>query len=214
MMLGLRSMAAAAIARPALLRPTTAAAPVATAMAARDYMRGIDKSPTRKALAMSQKFSADAPHLLRTDALLAQATNLIMRDGKKAKAANMLSSALEHVRVMASSPTSTLPQGVAPPALFAEAVDRVAPLLETKAFKRGTKVLQIPKALNERQRNRRAIVWILDAASKRPEKEFAKRLANELVAVLEGASEAVKRKNTLYKLALANRVNVNIKMNI
>ncbi|KAI9219168.1 ribosomal protein S7 domain-containing protein [Blastocladiella britannica] len=152
--------------------------------------------------------------MLRTDALLAQTTNLIMRDGKKTKAHNLLQGALEHVRTMAARDNSSLPAGLTPPALFAEAVAKAAPLLETKAFKRGTKVLQIPKALNERQRNRRAIVWMLEAAKKRPEKEFEKRLANEIVAVLEGSSEAIKRKDAIYKVALANRVNVSIKMNI
>ncbi|ORZ31921.1 ribosomal protein S7 domain-containing protein [Catenaria anguillulae PL171] len=210
-----RSLSAAITPRLPSLALAAAPAPAAlTAAPARTYMRGLVKSPTRKALDLHQRHAETHPHLLRTDALLAQATNLIMRDGKKAQAHRMLTDSLDHVRAMAAKPGSTLPQGMDPPAMFAEAVARAAPLLETKAFKRGTKVLQIPKALDERQRNRRAIVWMLEAAKKRHEKEFAKRLANEIVAVLEGTSEAIKRKDALYKLALANRVNVNIKMNI
>ncbi|KAJ3361015.1 hypothetical protein GGF32_007822 [Allomyces javanicus] len=203
-----------AAAAPAAANATPASTPATLAAATRTYMRGLDHSPSRKAQAQHDLYSSTHPEYVRHDALLAQTTNLIMRHGKKAQAARLLTDALDHVRTLTNTPGSGLPARADPADLFAEAVARTAPLLETKAFKRGNKVLQIPKALNERQRNRRGITWILDAAGKRSDKEFGKRLGNEIAAVLDGTSEAVKRKDQLYKLALANRANVAVKMNI
>ncbi|KAL7746235.1 hypothetical protein RI367_004056 [Sorochytrium milnesiophthora] len=211
----------------------------------RSLMRGLDNSPTRKAFNLSEQHP-DAPHLQRYDALLSQTTNLIMRHGKKAHAARLLSDSLEHVRRLAetsaaaaaaatttgargsaastrSSPTPAaaaedrsefLPVGTSPEVLFAQAVATCAPIVDTKSFKRGTKVMQIPRALTERQRSRKAIMWILEAAQKRTSKRFAERLGGEIADVLAGTSEAVKKKDALYKVALASRSNVNTKMNV
>jgi small subunit ribosomal protein S7 len=179
-------------------------------------MRGLQYSPSRKAQELQLKFGGDdtTKHLLRTDALLSQSINLLMRHGEKSKAVRLFNSALDHVQHVVQTTETQLPSDIAPATLYAQAIEQVSPIVETKGFKRGRKAIQIPRALNQRQQNRRGIVWLFDAAEKRSDKEFGKRLGNEIIAVLSGTSQALKRKQEMYKVALANRVNVNVKMNI
>ncbi|KAI9145602.1 ribosomal protein S7 domain-containing protein, partial [Paraphysoderma sedebokerense] len=136
------------------------------------------------------------------DPLITQAVNLLMRHGEKSKAQNLINKTFIELRNKSNRNPSDL---------FAKAVELAAPLVECTSFKRGSKVLQIPKALTERQKNRRGILWILEAAGKRSDKQFEKRLANEVLAVLDGSSGVIAKKQQIYKTALANRTNVSIK---
>jgi len=73
--------------------------------------------------------------------------------------------------------------------------------------------LQIPVPLGIRQRRRTAVEWILKAASKRRNKGsgkggFAGRVADELIAVVEGRSGVWDRRSMVHKQAVASRANV------
>jgi len=75
--------------------------------------------------------------------------------------------------------------------------------------------LQFPNPLGLRQRRRVAIKWILDAASKRRNTGsgkggFAQRVAQELVAVVEGKSGVWDRRGGIHKLGVAARANMMI----
>src|ERR1700753_501824 len=95
------------------------------------------------------------------------------------------------------------------------AIDSVAPLLRIRSQRGaagGGVALQIPRPLGKRQRRRMAIQWILAAASKRRNRgsgkgSFAQRVAEELVAVVEGKSGVWDRRNGLHKQAVAARAN-------
>ena len=73
--------------------------------------------------------------------------------------------------------------------------------------------LQIPVPLRERTRRRTAIMWILDAAKKRKNRGsgknmFAQRVAEEVVAVVEGRSAVWDRRQTIHKVGVAARANM------
>ena len=73
--------------------------------------------------------------------------------------------------------------------------------------------LQIPVPLGLRQRRRQAFMWILDAASKRRSNGsgkdmFALRVAQELIAVVEGRSGVWDRRGAVHRLATAARANL------
>ncbi|KAJ1510295.1 hypothetical protein HMI54_001706 [Coelomomyces lativittatus] len=173
----------------------------------RGYKRGFVKSPTRQALELS-KLYADEPEMLRFNPILSLATNMIMKDGKKQRAIHLLHSAFSHLETLEK--TSKKPATD----LFLEAVEKISPVLSTKSIKKGTKVVHMPRILRERQRQRSGIQWIIDASDKRTDKEFGTRLAKEIMAVLEGTSLALAKKEALYKLALANRAHANLKIKI
>lgn len=141
---------------------------------------------------------------LRQNPIVSQLVNTIMRDGKKARAQRLVSDALQDIRLK----TNTDPLVV-----LAEAVESASPILKLTSAKKGSKVIHVPTALRERQRRRKAIVWILEGAEKRPEKTFEARLSGEILAVINGASSALTKKNSLHKLALANRANAQVSYN-
>jgi small subunit ribosomal protein S7 len=141
----------------------------------------------------------------RQNPIVSQLVNTIMRDGKKARAQRLVSDALADIRVK----TNTDPLLV-----LTEAIESASPMLKLTSAKKGSKVVHVPTALRERQRRRKAIVWILEGASKRPEKTFETRLSGELLSVINGASSALTKKNSLHKMALANRANAQVSYNM
>ena len=95
-------------------------------------------------------------------------------------------------------------------------IDSVAPLLRIRSQRGaagGGVALQIPIPLGQRQRRRQAVMWILDAASKRTSRVggFAQRVAEELIAVAEGKSSVWERRGGVHKLGVSARVNLNLK---
>jgi small subunit ribosomal protein S7 len=96
------------------------------------------------------------------------------------------------------------------------AIDSIAPLMRIRAQKGaagGGVALQIPVPLHLRQRRRTAVEWILAAASKRRnvgsgKGSFAQRVAQELIAVVEGRSSIWERRNAIHKLGVAARANI------
>ncbi|KAJ1960492.1 hypothetical protein GGI12_003772 [Dipsacomyces acuminosporus] len=92
--------------------------------------------------------------------------------------------------------------------LLSDAIEISSPFMDTKSARQGSKVIQVPRALNLRQRRRRAIVWILDAVKRRNERKFYMRLSGELQAIVNGHSGVLEKKLQLHKTVLANRSNI------
>jgi small subunit ribosomal protein S7 len=116
-----------------------------------------------------------------------------------------------------SPPTSHLPLN---PILYLTlAIDSLAPLMrirQQKGAAGGGVSLSIPVPLSLKQRRRQAIMWILDAASKKQSRGsgrgmFAQRVADEIVNVVEGKSSAWEKRAVVHKVATASRVNLNYK---
>lgn len=76
----------------------------------------------------------------------------------------------------------------------------------------GTKDV-IPSPLNIRQRRRTALTWIVAAADKKRDRaRLAERVADELVAVVEGRSSVWERRNAVHRQAIGARANVSTGM--
>jgi small subunit ribosomal protein S7 len=96
------------------------------------------------------------------------------------------------------------------------AVDSIAPMVRMRQIKGaagGGQSLAIPTALTIRQRRRQAMKWILDTASKKRHRisgkgTFAFRVAEEIIAVVEGRSALWERRGNLHKQAVAARSNI------
>jgi ribosomal protein S7 len=136
---------------------------------------------------------------MREDPLLSQIVNTIMRDGKKKRAQRYLAEALLEVRARMHAD---------PYAILYSVIEKCSPMLKIAMTRKGSKNIPVPIPLNERQRRRRAIIWILQAAEKRPERQFPKRLASEIIAVHNGQSSALENRMRVHKEALAARANV------
>ncbi|KAJ3060355.1 hypothetical protein HDU98_003679 [Podochytrium sp. JEL0797] len=149
--------------------------------------------------------------------LVAAFVNLVMRDGKKATARRIVGDALAHIQqqqqqtplLATAAATHSAVAQTTPLATLQLAVEKVEPLFKLEGVKKGAKSLQTPKPLTERQRRRTAIVWIVDAANARNQKDPAGiRIGKEILAILNDESAAIQKRNQVHKTALLNRSNV------
>ncbi|KAI8824812.1 uncharacterized protein EV422DRAFT_516268 [Fimicolochytrium jonesii] len=158
---------------------------------------------TPTATTASQKPIEKHAHRPKTELTLTEAfVNNIMKDGKKARARRIIRDALAYIQREA-------PAGSDPHVVLESAVNKVAPLVKLVTQKRGSKGLQTPTPLAERQRRRFGILWIVDAASGgKSTMGLGEKIGKEVLAVVEGTSSALQKRMNIHKQALMNRSNV------
>lgn len=139
----------------------------------------------------------------RSDPTLEFLTNLLMKDGKKAQAQRFTTRTLSILATITNS--NPLP-------LIHDAISRTAPLVKMQTKKQGGKSLHVPVALTRRQSERKALTWIIEASKKRPDRELEKRLAAEFLAVVEGTSNAIGKKEEQHRIAMVNRANAAVRI--
>ncbi|SPO32620.1 related to RSM7 - mitochondrial ribosomal protein, small subunit [Ustilago trichophora] len=139
----------------------------------------------------------------KSDPTLEFLTNLLMKDGKKAQAQRFTTRTLSIISTITNS--NPLP-------LIHDAISRTAPLVKMQSKKQGGKSLQVPVALTQRQSTRKALTWIIEASKKRPDRELEKRLAAEFLAVVEGTSNAIAKKEEQHRIATVNRANAAVRI--
>ena len=125
--------------------------------------------------------------------------------GKYARAAKLTSQMLLFIQSATRSPPMPIVQ---------QAILDASPAVQCLRQKRGAKVLVKPKALNERQRIGKGIEWILEACRYRPCKTFPERLAQEILGVLRGDSQALRKKVEQHEFATVNRFVIDLYVNL
>ncbi|KAH7319801.1 ribosomal protein S7 domain-containing protein [Stachybotrys elegans] len=159
--------------------------------------------------------------------VLDQVTRLLMRDGKLAAAQRNMAMTLNFLRTSPApiySPKFPLLPGTPPaahlplnPILYLTvAVDSVAPLLKIRHLAKlagGGRALEVPTPLGLRQRRRVAFQWILDVVNKKPSmgsgrKQLPHRLAEEIIAVVEGRSSVWEKRKAVHKQGTSARANI------
>lgn len=139
----------------------------------------------------------------KIDSVVQHCTNMIMKDGKKAKSQRIMARALYIVRLQLRED---------PVEVLKKTLDQMGPLMELKTFKtRVAKNLTVPMPLNARQRNRRAFLWIIDGSEKRRSKDFAVRLAEEIISAYEGKSSGYEKRLQMHKAAMLHRAYIRLK---
>ena len=139
----------------------------------------------------------------RQDPLLHFFVNLLMRDGKKASAERYIADMLAEMAKLTNA--DPLP-------LVYEAVELAKPLLRMQSRKQGGKSLQVPIPLNSRQSTRRALKWIIQASDRRSDRSISRRLAVEVLAILEGNSSVLSRRDEQHKIGTNNRANASVRI--
>jgi small subunit ribosomal protein S7 len=133
--------------------------------------------------------------------LLHTLSRLIMKSGKLPRAQSHLNLCLSTLALTTSSP---------PLPLLNRALSIVSPSIRLVGRRKGTKSLPTPQPLTEDQRTRQAWKWIVEASEKRlkTERIFGKRLAQEVLAVLNNQSEAIKKREARHIQGVTGRANV------
>ncbi|OGG12469.1 30S ribosomal protein S7, partial [Candidatus Gottesmanbacteria bacterium RIFCSPHIGHO2_01_FULL_46_14] len=129
---------------------------------------------------------------------LARFINRVMRSGKKSVAQRVVYRALDIIREKGEDPLK----------IFETATANVGPKMEVRARRVGGASYQVPSEVRGDRRVSLAIRWLVTFADKRSSKEFksyADKLAAELLDASKGQGEAIKRRDTIQRMAEANR---------
>lgn len=139
-----------------------------------------------------------APDTIYNNVTVAKLINYIMRSGKKTVAQTQVYNAFE---ILAK-------KGEDPLKVFEKALANVGPKVEVKARRVGGANYQVPIEVKQERRMSLALRWLIDAASKRSNKEyhtFSEKLATEIWDATQNLGEAVRRRETALKQAEANK---------
>lgn len=129
--------------------------------------------------------------------LVAKMINRLMKSGKKTVAQKIVYATLDLLKKEGD-----------PVEVFEKAVLNVGPKLEVHARRVGGASYQIPAEVRGERRVSLAIRWIVAAAAARSNKEyhsFQEKLAAEVKDALNNLGGAVKKRDTVLRMAEANR---------
>lgn len=129
---------------------------------------------------------------------IAKFINYLMKDGKKTVAQNLLYATFDLISKNQADPIVT----------FEKALDNVGPKQEVKAKRVGGANYQIPMEVRPERKVALAMKWIVDAARKRSNKDyriFEEKLAAELMDAAAEQGEAIKKRDSVLRMAQANR---------
>jgi small subunit ribosomal protein S7 len=129
---------------------------------------------------------------------IAKFINYLMHDGKKTVAQNVLYATFDLVSKKEADPIAT----------FERALNNVGPKQEVKAKRVGGASYQIPMEVRPERRASLAMRWIVDAARKRSNKDykvFEEKLAAEILDAANEQGEAIKKRDSILRMAQANR---------
>lgn len=130
--------------------------------------------------------------------MVARFINRVMRSGKKRVAEGVVYGALNTIKEKGEDPVK----------VFELAVNNVGPKMEVKSRRVGGASYQVPAEVRGDRRIALAMRWIVQFANKRSSREykgFAGKLADELMDAAKNQGEAIKKRDTVHRMAEANR---------
>ncbi len=129
--------------------------------------------------------------------VVAKCINIVMWDGKKEVAENIVYGALDKLKKIAKDGDEL--------AAFLEAVDALKPSVEVKGRRVGGATYQVPVEVRPARQQTLALRWLVGFARKRGERAMEDRLFGELRDALSSQGGAFKKKIDTHKMAEANK---------
>lgn len=147
---------------------------------------------------MAKKFTRQevSPDPVYNNVLIAKLTNYIMQRGQKQTARRVVYKAMDLIK----EKTKREPLDV-----FSEAIEKARPLLEIRPRRVGGAVYQVPKEVGEDRGTILALRWILASARKKKGKPMAVKLSNEILEIIDGQGDVLRKRENTHKMAEANR---------
>lgn len=149
-------------------------------------MRG-RRNIKRPAILLDSKYS---------DPLVTKFINRVMERGKKDTAERLVYAALEKLAKENSKEV---------PALFAEIIDKAAPILEVRSRRVGGANYQVPVEVRPTRKVILVLRWIVTTARSRKGVPMSDALYNEMKDILAGTGSVMKTREDMHKMAEANR---------
>jgi small subunit ribosomal protein S7 len=148
--------------------------------------------PKRKPLP-DPKFT-DAP--METRRRITKFINVVMRDGKKSTAEQIVYSSLDLVAERAKDD---------PVKVWEKALGNVRPRVEVKSRRVGGSNYQVPVDVRPERSLALGMRWLISYARNRGEKTMVERLANEILDAAQNRGNSVKKREDVHKMAEANK---------
>jgi small subunit ribosomal protein S7 len=128
--------------------------------------------------------------------LIGKFINHIMKNGKKSVAVSIIYDAFDIIsEVTKKDPIS----------VFNQAIKNVSPTLEIKGRRIGGANYQIPFEVRGSRKNALAMRWILEVARGKKGQMMAKKLSSEIIEASKGQGSAIKKKEDVQRMAIANK---------
>ena len=136
------------------------------------------------------------PDPVQRNRLVQQVINKVMLDGKKSVAEKIVYDALAILGERSGN--DAVEQ-------LEEGIKALTPTLEVRSRRVGGATYQVPVEVPPRRARTLAVRWLVHFARERREKTMAQRLAHELLDAQQQQGNAFKRKDDVYRMAVANR---------
>jgi small subunit ribosomal protein S7 len=130
------------------------------------------------------------------DRTLAKFVNVVMVQGKKSLAEQLLYRALDTIAERSKE------DGLV---VFKRALDNIRPAVEVRSRRVGGANYQVPVEVRPVRRNSLAMRWLVTAARARGEKSMQERLAAEILEASGNRGGAVKKREDTHRMAEANK---------
>ena len=128
--------------------------------------------------------------------LVAKFVNSLLKRGKKSTAESILYGAFDIIeKKMKEQPVE----------LFEKALSNVKPVIEVKSRRVGGSTYQVPTEVIPSRRTALAIRWLITNAQERTEKTMREKLAGELIDAANNRGGAIKKRESVHKMAEANK---------
>lgn len=149
---------------------------------------------SRRKAAIKREILPDSKY---NNLVVAKLINVVMWDGKKEVAEDIVYGALEKLKKIAKDGNELV--------TFLEAVDSLKPSVEVKGRRVGGATYQVPVEVRPARQQTMALRWLVDFARKRSERSMEDKLFGELRDSLNGQGNAFKKKIDTHKMADANK---------
>lgn len=136
------------------------------------------------------------PDCFYNSTLVSKFVNSVMRKGKKSIAEKIVYESMELVKQKTKEDALKV---------LEKAVENVKPVLETKSRRVGGATYQVPIEVPLNRSISLAVRWLIHYARERGGKSMREKLAAEIVDAVNNRGGAVKKKETVHKMAEANR---------
>ncbi len=144
----------------------------------------------------SYKLQTIHPDPLYNSVVVSKFINHVMRKGKKDTAKKIVYGAFEKIKEREKRE---------PLEVFQSAVDNVSPTMEVRSKRVGGATYQVPMKVNRKRSMSLSMRWIVGAAKTKKGKPINEKLADELVSASKNEGDAVRKKETMHKMAKANK---------
>ena len=142
------------------------------------------------------------PDPIYNSKLVTKAINMLMWDGKRSKAQDILYGAFQLVEQKTKKPAMEV---------FNKALENIMPTLELKVRRVAGANYQVPTEVSPQRQITLGLRWLVLYSRNRNEKTMLERLSNEIIDASNGVGAAVKKREDTHKMAEANKAFANLR---